>query len=216
MAQMTAYKQGWQQAFDSGDEVAKIKYNALANELRSTYDYYGGTDGSLGNNTGKIPGVDAIRQPGYSGTQFQQMAGLDAYIRQQNQAAVDKAKSSLTSAYNQNLLDADATRAKLAPMYTEARNQTAGSAALGAQNFNEYAAAGLNSGAGGQAQLAMNNALLGQMGGLNQQEAAANQSLDFETQRIKRAYHDAIAEAEATGNWQLAQALYGDGAQGLR
>jgi len=209
---LTYYKNGWAAANAAGNSELAQQYNDLANQLRAKYNYYGGTDGSLGSWPGQVQA--GVGQQ--AATQFQQMQGLAAYITAQSRAATDAAKTGLTSAYNQNNIDIQALAAKLPALYEQARNATSGSAAVNAAGFNEYAAAhGLNSGAGGQAQLAMNNALLGQMGSINQQQTAAQQDIEFEIQRIARAYQDAIAQAEATGKWQEAQMLYQDAARVL-
>jgi hypothetical protein len=103
----------------------------------------------------------------------------------------------------------DATAAKIPEQYTAARNQTAASAEQGRRNFNEYAAAsGLNTGTGGQAQLAINTTLQGNLNTINQAEADA--LADIETQRlqIQAEYQTAIAQAIAESNIAKAQALY--------
>lgn len=78
-----------------------------------------------------------------------------------------------------------------------------------ARNFNEYAAAaGLNSGAGGQAELARNVALQNNLNDLSTAEAQTYADLEQQMANAEVEYNNAIAEAEANGDAALASALY--------
>jgi hypothetical protein len=131
------------------------------------------------------------------------------YLSSLYDAQREASVAALQGAYQQNIAALDATAAKIPEQYTAARNQTAASAEQGRRNFNEYAAAsGLNTGTGGQAQLAINTTLQGNLNTINQAEADA--LADIETQRlqIQAEYQTAIAQAIAESNIAKAQALY--------
>lgn len=131
------------------------------------------------------------------------------YLNDLYDAQQKAALAALEAAYNQNVLDLDAAAAKIPGLYQTARNQTAGDAAIARQNWNEYAAAtGLNSGAAGQAQLAMSNQLQSGLSSLSQAEADALAEVESERAKIKRAYQDSVAQAIAQGDLARAEALY--------
>ena len=141
--------------------------------------------------------------------QRQSANDYSAYIEQMNQAQQEAALAELRAAYEANLAGLDRTRQDIAPQYESARNQAAGNAALQQQAFHEYAAArGLNSGAGGQAQLAMSNALQTNLSALDAAEASGMADLDLQRSQAEIDYNNAIAQAQTEGNYQLAQQLY--------
>jgi hypothetical protein len=84
-------------------------------------------------------------------------------------------------------------------------------AATSAQNraaFNEYAASsGLNSGAGGQAQLAMNNALQNNLTAIRTNQANAVSDAELALAKLKSQYQDSIAAAQKENDYEKAAAL---------
>ena len=211
------YSDAYSTARASGDWQGMNAANEKANQLRNQYGYAaesayddinlirsqygGGTDFSQGGvtntqqNTQLAPGVNDYSQ----------------YIEEMNQAAKESALAELRSAYQQNLAGIDRTQQSISPTYTAARNQAAGSAEQAKRQFSEYAAAnGLNSGAGGQAQLAMNNALQTNLSNLNTQEASSLADLELQRSQAEIDYNNAIAKAQADGNYTLAQQLYAE------
>lgn len=131
------------------------------------------------------------------------------YIEEMNRAQQEAALADLRAAYDKNLAGLNRTKESIAPQYQSARNQAAGQSALQQQAFNEYAAAnGLNSGAGGQAQLAFRNALQNSLSTLDTQEASSLADLELQASQAEIDYNNAIAQAQADGNYQLAQQLY--------
>ena len=113
------------------------------------------------------------------------------------------------NAYNQSNTALDAAETEIPQQYQAARDSTAVQSAMGQQAFNEYANAnGLNSGAGGQAWLARTNTLQGNLSSID--TAQANALADIATQRANLQYElqAAISEAQATGNYNRASALY--------
>lgn len=130
---------------------------------------------------------------------------LKEMYKQQEEAAV----AQLKKAYDQNVNAIDRAGEGIDDQYRYARNQTAGDAEVAARNFAEYANAyGLNSGAGGQAELARNVTLQNNMNSLNMQQAQTVADLQLQRANAETEYNNAIAQAQAEGNAQLAAALY--------
>ena len=131
------------------------------------------------------------------------------YIEAMNRYQQEAALAELRAAYEKNLAGLDRTQASIAPQYASARNQAAAQAAIQQQAFNEYAAAnGLNTGVGGQAQLAFGNALQNDLSGINTAEANSMADLELQRSQAEIDYNNAIAQAQAEGNYQLVQQLY--------
>lgn len=132
---------------------------------------------------------------------------VDNLYKQQQEVALAKLKA----AYEQNIIDVDAQAAKIPQTYQTARNQTAATAEQNRAAFNERAAAyGLNSGTGGQADLAMRNQNAANMSAINQQQANAINDLDTTRLKLSTAYQNDIAQAIANGELSKAQALYNE------
>ena len=118
-------------------------------------------------------------------------------------------EASLRSAYEANVNTLDQQAAQLPTKYNAAVNQANAQAAINRANFNEAAAAsGLNTGAGSQARLAQNNALLGNVSQIRQAQAEAQANLDNRRAQLEQEYRNAIADAVAQNDLQRAQALY--------
>ena len=146
---------------------------------------------------------------GYMPAQVPTATSQSGYLDSLYSAQKDANTAALQGAYQQNVNALNATAAKIPEQYTAARNQTAAGAEVGRRNFNEYAAAsGLNTGAGGQAQLAMNTALQGNLSSIDQAEATALSNIETERLQLQTEYQSAIAMAMAQSNISKAQALY--------
>lgn len=130
---------------------------------------------------------------------------LEDMIAAQKRAAI----AQINNAYQQNVNAINRAGEGVDTRYQNARNQAAGASELAARNFNEYAAAaGLNSGAGGQAELARNVALQNNLNELSTAEAQTYADLEQQMANAEVEYNNAIAEAEANGDAALAAALY--------
>lgn len=162
--------------------------------VKGQINYYGGSGSSSGGGTGASAGG---------------VNDYSEYIEEMNRAQQEAALAELRAAYEKNLAGMDRTQQSISPTYQSARNQAAGNAARQQQAFNEFAAAyGLNSGTAGQAQLAMSNALQGNLSGIDTAEADALSDLELQRGQAEIDYNNAIAQAKADGNYQLAQQLY--------
>lgn len=164
--------------------------------VKGQINYYGGS--GSGSRSGGGTGASSGGVNDYS-----------EYIEEMNRAQQEAALAELRAAYEKNLAGLDRTQQSISPTYQSARNQAAGNAARQQQAFNEFAAAyGLNSGTAGQAQLAMSNALQGNLSGIDTAEANALSDLELQRSQTEIDYNNAIAQAKAEGNYQLAQQLY--------
>lgn len=115
----------------------------------------------------------------------------------------------LRDAYDQNMLTYQAAREDIAPVFEAQRNATAAESERQRAAFNEYAAArGLNSGAGGQAELARGNVLAGNLNALNTEQARQETEINRAIAALKAQYQNQIAQAKADNDYQrLAELL---------
>jgi len=189
----------------TADVQAKLDsiHNAAEHIRASGGSYLGGSDGT---------GYNPITREDDSAPITPTLKGASSqadYINSLYDAQRQAALASLKSAYDKNVAALDAQAQKLPGYFQEARNSTAASAEVSKANFNEYAAAsGLNSGAGGQARLAMGNQLLSSMGSIDNSEAQAKNDLAAKRTQLASDYENAMAQAMTNGDLQRAQALY--------
>lgn len=131
------------------------------------------------------------------------------YVKRLNEAAKAKSLAELEAAYKKNVNAIDAAKGQIAPQYTDARNQVAGQAAVSRKNWQETASAlGINSGAAGQSAIAQNIAMQNNLAALDKSETADMAALDLQRTQATTDYNSAIAQAEASGDYELAAALY--------
>ena len=131
------------------------------------------------------------------------------YIRQMYEANLAANKSQLESDYNQNLSDLGAEESKLGQIYYEQMRQAQAESDRNRQAFQEYAnARGLNSGTGGQAELAQSNQLSANLNALRQSEAEKRAEVERQRQLLGQQYQKAIQKAQADNDLNLAKALY--------
>lgn len=214
------YSDKYFEAKAAGDAAGMREANDAANQLRNQYGYaaefahediaktaaQSRNHGSGGGNGGSGGGLQAPDRIQLSGpTDYSQ------YIEEMNRAKREAALSALKAAYEKNLASLDRAEERIGPLYEQARNQTAGASEQQKRQFAEYAAArGLNSGTAGQAELARGNTLQRNLGELNTAQADAQADLELQRRQVQSDYNNAIAQAEATGNYELAQQLYAE------
>lgn len=117
--------------------------------------------------------------------------------------------AALKSAYEQNTATLDASRAQIAPVYDIARNSAANQNALSRGAFQEMAVAnGLNTGTTGQAALAQDIVYQQNLSQIDREQAEKTAAIDLQRSQLDTEYRNAIAKAEATGDAELANALY--------
>lgn len=130
-------------------------------------------------------------------------------IRKMYEASLAANKSQLESDYNQNLSDLGAEEGKLGSTYYEQQRQAQAQSDRNRQAFQEYAnARGLNSGTGGQAELAQQNQLAANMNNLRQSEAEKRAEIERQRVLLGQQYQSAIQKAQADNDLNLAKALY--------
>ena len=131
------------------------------------------------------------------------------YIRQMYEANLAANKSQLESDYNQNLSDLGAEESKLGQIYYEQMRQAQAESDRNRQAFQEYAnARGLNSGTGGQAELAQQNQLSSNLNTLRQSEAEKRAEVERQRALLGQQYQSAIQKAQAENDLAKAKALY--------
>lgn len=131
------------------------------------------------------------------------------YIRQMYEANLAANKSQLESDYNQNLSDLGAEESKLGQIYYEQMRQAQAESDRNRQAFQEYAnTRGLNSGTGGQAELAQQNQLSSNLNTLRQSEAEKRAEVERQRVLLGQQYQSAIQKAQAENDLAKAKALY--------
>lgn len=175
----------------------------------SGFGGYGGYSGLGGYNSGSY----SADSGSLSLPQGSDLSGMvedySSYLQQMYAAQKAGALAQLQAAYESNLAALDRAGTGVAEQYQAARNSTAGASELAKRNFAEYAAAsGLNSGTGGQAELARNVTLQNNLNTIDTAQADTLADLELQRTNAEIQYNNAIAQAEATGDYELASALY--------
>ena len=156
-------------------------------------------------NAGSTPTSNFTAQ---TGTSFDIGDGND-YLKELYAKKKAAELAALKSAYEQNTATLDASRAQIAPVYDIARNSAANQNALSRGAFQEMAVAnGLNTGTTGQAALAQDIVYQQNLSAIDREQAQKLADLDLQRSQLDTEYRNAIAKAEATGDAELANALY--------
>jgi len=175
---------------------------------------------NLGDNTGAGTGTGGYYRGGgssggggrgrsYTAPILPTATSQEAYIRSMYDANEQAARENLRSAYETNMAALDREAGRLPETYDTAVDAANTQAAINRLNFNEQAAmSGLNTGAGSQARLSQNNALLGNVSSIRRAQADAQADLDFQRTQMEAQYQQAIREAVAKNDLEKAQALY--------
>lgn len=143
-----------------------------------------------------------------TGTSFDIGDGSD-YLKELYAKKVAAELAALKSAYEKNTSTLDASRAQIAPVYDIARNSAADQNARSRGAFQEMAVAnGLNTGTTGQAALAQDVVLQQNLSQIDREQAEKTAEIDLQRSQLDTEYRNAIAKAEATGDAELANALY--------
>lgn len=136
-------------------------------------------------------------------------ADQSEYIRQMYDQQLAANKAQLESNYNEGMSSLAGEESNLDANYYEQRRQAQANSDKSQANFNEMANAyGLNTGTGGQAQLARNNQLQSSLTTLGNAEAQNRAEIERQRTLLGQQYQNAIQQAQAENNMELAQALY--------
>ena len=146
---------------------------------------------------------DAYKKYTESG-QGQAVAGM---YDQQTQANVN----SLKATYDQNLASQQATREQIGTTYQNSANNMQAQYERNRRNLNQQAAAnGINTGAGSQQQLALQNVWNRDYGALQGQQAQAYANADLAIANLTTEYQNAVQQAQAQGDYRKMAALLDD------
>lgn len=137
--------------------------------------------------------------------------GLTDYVNSIYDASKRARTAQLEAAYNKAASDLAAAQAKTQTSYSEAQRQTAGEAARQQAAFRETANAyGLNSGAGGQAALAMGNQMQNDMASLGRAKAQDMSELDRQKMLLTQNYEKQRQQMIAENDYNRNMALYNE------
>lgn len=191
VAAITAAKKKWAEAQAAGDRARMDAAHAEAEAVRAGLGYSGGDDGSkeiaiaqekpattgagMSDTASAGPsGIVPVADQGAPSIQsyVEDIKALYAAQKQAQLAGLAKARDNALST-----LGAEA--ATIAPQYYEKRNAAGSQSEINRMNFAEYMAnRGMSgSGAAAQAEISRQGSLQGTIGGLNQQEQAANDEI---------------------------------------
>ena len=159
----------------------------------STVQNGGGSGGSSGSSTSFTP------------------SDYSQYLKDMYANNIAAQLAGLKDTYEQNVADLQANAEKIPEVYQSARNDAAAQNDIARQSFNEFAVAnGLNTGSAGQAALANSSVLQSNLSDLSGRESDALAENALEQQRLAIAYRNAVDQAQAQGNYELAAALYNE------
>lgn len=183
-------------------------------KVQSFGDYLAANGGAQAGSQQRVTDIAAGSTPtrNYStsqiGTSYDIGDGSN-YLKELYAQKVAAELAALKSAYEKNTSTLDASRAQIAPVYDIARNSAANQNALSRGAFQEMAVAnGLNTGTTGQAALAQDVVLQQNLSQIDREQAEKTAAIDLQRSQLDTEYQNAIAEAQATGNADLANALY--------
>lgn len=182
-------------------------------KVQSFGDYLSANGGAQAGGQQRVTDIAAGSTPAsnftaQTGTSFDIGDGND-YLKELYAKKVAAELAALKSAYEQNTATLDASRAQIAPVYDIARNSAANQNALSRGAFQEMAVAnGLNTGTTGQAALAQDVVLQQNLSQIDREQAEKTAAIDLQRSQLDTEYQNAIAKAEATGDAELANALY--------
>lgn len=183
-------------------------------KVQSFGDYLAANGGAQAGSQQRVTDIAAGSTPtrNYSTSQIGTSYDIgdgNAYLKELYAKKVAAELAALKSAYEQNTATLDSSRAQIAPVYDIARNSAANQNALSRGAFQEMAVAnGLNTGTTGQAALAQDVVLQQNLSQIDREQAEKTAAIDLQRSQLDTEYRNAIAKAEATGDAELANALY--------
>lgn len=135
----------------------------------------------------------------------------EQYINQMYEKQKENTLRGLRSAYEQNVNTLDSTAAKVPQQYYDQKREVEGNAEVQRRNVNEvFNANGLNTGAVGQANLAMSNQKSADLAAINRAQADAEAELGLKRSDLETEYKSAVQSAIAASDYNRAQALYSE------
>lgn len=136
---------------------------------------------------------------------------LSEWLKKQYESALEGELAGLKDAYEKNNASLDDEEARLSGIYDPQRNRIAAQNALAKRVWDERAAAnGLSSGANGQAELARSSTMQRDLASIGEEEANARADVSLRKKNLTIEYTNAITQARANGQYELAKALYNE------
>ena len=133
----------------------------------------------------------------------------EQYINKIYDAQKQSTLNTLKSAYDKNIASVDSAMSNLGTSAYEAKRQAAGEAALTRQRLNEqFAANGLNTGAAGQAHLALLNQQAANLNSIEMKRAQAENAYNAQKAALTQEYQSQIKSAILENDADRAAALY--------
>lgn len=136
---------------------------------------------------------------------------LSEWLKKQYASALEGELAGLKDAYEKNNASLEDEEARLSGIYDPQRNRIAAQNALAKRVWDERAAAnGLSSGANGQAELARSSVMQRDLASIGEEEANARADVSLRKKNLTIEYTNAITQARANGQAELAKALYNE------
>lgn len=136
---------------------------------------------------------------------------LSEWLKKQYASALEGELAGLKDAYEKNNASLEDEEARLSGFYDPQRNRIAAQNALAKRVWDERAAAnGLSSGANGQAELARSSVMQRDLASIGEEEANARADVSLRKKNLTIEYTNAITQARANGQAELAKALYNE------
>ena len=136
---------------------------------------------------------------------------LSEWLKKQYEIALEGELAGLKDAYEKNNASLDDEEARLSGIYDPQRNRIAAQNALAKRVWDERAVAnGLSSGASGQAELARSSTMQRDLASIGEEEANARADVSLRKKNLTIEYTNAITQARANGQYELAKALYNE------
>ena len=133
----------------------------------------------------------------------------EQYINKIYDAQKQSTLNTLKSAYDKNIASVDSAMSNLGTSAYEAKRQAAGDAAITRQRLNEqFAANGLNTGAAGQAHLALLNQQAANLNSIELKRAQAENAYNAQKAALTQEYQSQIKSAILDNDADRAAALY--------
>lgn len=155
--------------------------------------------------------VSAPQLDDYEAKELPSYEAQEDKVKQTYDAKQESSLAALESAYNQNMMDANAALEKIPGAYRPQRNNAEAEYEKQRKAFAEYAAnSGVNSGAGSQAQLAYSNQLQNDLNDIGVAQANATADAQLQISKLKQGYQDSVAQAIKENDYERAAALLGE------
>jgi hypothetical protein len=178
---------------------AQQEANAIRNQL----------PGSEGSYLDGYTSVDQMQKdPGFlpAAPPVDPNAEMQKYMQQLADAKKASTIAGLDTARNNSLSSLDTEQAGIAPQYYDKRNQAAGASDVGKMNFAQFMAGrGIKGSAGAMPEIYANAGLQQQLGNLNQQEQAQNDTIARSRTGIQNNYQSDVASANADSQTTMLQ-----------